>query len=752
MTEKAFHDEILRQGSLPIAVHRLALPILLWSMLIVGAWASTAEALNGRVIDARTKQPIAGAEVTIAGLTGSVKTDADGRFTWRPDPTPPFLIIVILADGRVGRPVSVERLDAAAVLIVPIEATVTAEVTVTSGVAPSIDATPGAALTMLTSRDLLQRAPSNLIQAVENVPGVNQVSEGQAAVPAVRGLARGRTLILIDGSRVTSERRVGPSASFMDPSVAESVDVARGPGSVAYGSDAFGGVISVRTKRPPYTGTRVTAAGTAGFGLADARGEFTFSQGFTSGGVIVSGHTRNAEDYHGPDARVLNSGSEDHGVLARAEGRVGAGTVGVSWQSDFGREIERPRDNSDAVRFYYPYDDSHRFNVTYERTSVPVMGALRLAGFFGATSQRTDQDRLPKPTIARDFVRADISAKDFQFRATGERASGAARMEFGVDVNGRTGLEAQDIAIQYSLAGDVVSSTESLSIESAHRTDTGVFFQGEVPLTARFTVAGGARGDWVSNVNEGGYFGDRTVANSAAAGFAAITAGPFARVTFTAQIARGFRDPTLSDRFYRGPTGRGFITGNPDLEPETSLQVDLGVRYATSRVRLAGYLYHYDINNLIERYPVDEDSFAFRNRGQAEIRGAEVEMQADLGRGYTLEAGAQVSRGVAVDDDADLDDVSPDMFSFVLRKAFGVKVSAYGRVAVHADDNRPGPSEIAAPGHTNVDLGASWFPSTHIEVRVALRNVLNQGYYASPDPRWVYAPGLNGFITLQVKF
>ena len=87
------------------------------------------------------------------------------------------------------------------------------------------------------------------MQALETVPGINQVSEGHASVPAVRGLARGRTLFLIDGGRVTAERRVGPSGTFLDPSVVEGIDVARGPGSVAYGSDAFGGVISVRTRR-----------------------------------------------------------------------------------------------------------------------------------------------------------------------------------------------------------------------------------------------------------------------------------------------------------------------------------------------------------------------------------------------------------------------------------------------------------------------------------------------------------------------
>jgi outer membrane receptor protein involved in Fe transport len=727
--------------------------IFIWIFALASLAApAAAEAFQGRVIDARTKQPIAGAEVTIAGLTGSVKTDADGRFTWRPDPVPPFLIIVILPDGRVGRPVSVSALDPAAILTVPIEAAVTEEITVTSGVAPSIDATPGSAMTMLTARDLLQRAPANLMQAVENVPGVSAVSEGQAAVPAVRGLARGRTLILIDGSRVTSERRVGPSASFMDPSVAESVDVARGPGSVAYGSDAFGGVISVRTKRPSYAGTSIMGAGTVGAGLPDRRGDVTFSHGLGNGGIIVSAHARNQEDYEGPDEPVLNSGSEDYGVLARVEHRAGGGTVAASWQSDFGRDVERPRNNSDAIRFYYPYDDSHRFNASYEHPAVPGFGTVKVSGFLGAMSQRTDQDRVPTATRPRDIARADITAGDFQFRATAERATGAARMEFGADINGRTGLEAHDILIQYDLAGDVVSTSDNVSIESAHRTDTGLFVQGEVPMGGRFTAAGGARVDYVRNVNEGGYFGDRTVSNGAMAGFGALTAGPFRQFTFSAQIARGFRDPTLSDRFYRGPTGRGFITGNPDLEPETSLQLDLGVRYATGRLRLAGYVYHYDIKNLIERYPVDMDSFAFRNRGQAEIRGVEGEMQADLGGGYTLEAGAQVSRGRAVDDDAALDDISPDSVSVVIRKGIGARVSVFGRVASYADDNRPGPSEVAAPGHTNVDVGATWFASSHLEVRGAVRNLLNQEYYASPDPRFVLAPGINGFVTLQVKF
>jgi hemoglobin/transferrin/lactoferrin receptor protein len=570
------------------------------------------------------------------------------------------------------------------------------------------------------------------MQAIETVPGVNQVSEGQAAVPAVRGLARGRTLLLIDGSRVSSERRVGPSATFIDPSVIDTVDVARGAGSVAYGSDAFGGVISIRTRRPGFTGTAFDGSVTMGGGIPDRRADVTFTKGFGTSGILISAHGRSVDDYDGPDAAVVNSGYGDSGFLVRADRTTAGGLLSVSWQSDFGRDIERPRNNSNAVRFYYPFENSHRLNLSFERPELAGIGAFKVSGFFGAIAQRTDQDRIPTFYRARDIVRADISARDFQVRASIETRRADTRLEFGTDINGRLGLEAHDVAIQYDLAGGVVSNSDTLSVESASRVDTGVFLQADRPLAPWLSAGGGVRLDYVRNVNNGGFFGDRTVSNGAAAGFGALTAGPFEHVTLTAQLSRGFRDPTLSDRFFRGPSGRGFITGNPDLEPETSVQVDLGARYATDRLQVA--------------------AFFFRNRGRARITGVELEAQAAMGRGFSIEFGAQHSRGRAVDDGTALDDISPNSASVVLRKTFGARVSTFARVAWYDADDRPGPGEIPAPGHTNVDAGATWELNRRVEVRGAVRNLLNEQYFASPDPRFVPAPGVNGFVTLRVRF
>ena len=200
--------------------------------------------IDGRLVDARSAAPIAGAEITIVGQRGSVRTDNAGRFRWPITPRMPCIVVVVLADGRVARPIRLSTVDAARELTLAIDAALNESVVVI-GTAPTIDASPAASTTLLTTRDLEMRHPPTLSQALDVVPGVNAISEGQAAVPAIRGLARGRTLILVDGSRAATERRSGANAAFLDPGVARTIEVARGPGSVAYGSDAFGGVIVV---------------------------------------------------------------------------------------------------------------------------------------------------------------------------------------------------------------------------------------------------------------------------------------------------------------------------------------------------------------------------------------------------------------------------------------------------------------------------------------------------------------------------
>ena len=724
----------------------------LLSLLVCLTTAVDAVALEGRVVEKFTGRPVAKAEVSILGRPGSTVTDADGRFSWHPDPVPPFEVLVVLSGERYTKPVIVEALPAEGPLVIEVAPLIAEAVTVTAGAAPDIQTTPGNGATLLTGADLESRQPVNLTQALENVPGVSQVSEGHASVPAVRGMARGRTLILIDGARVTSERRVGPSATFLDPFVLESVEVSRGPGSVAYGSDAFGGVIYARTRRPePGAPLRTRMVGTLGAGMPERRVGVELSKGTSRGGVLMQAHYRNIDDYRSPGGDVFNSGASDSGFRVRGEHEFAAGTLGLGWQSDFGRDIERPRNNSRVVRFLYPTEDSHRLTLNYLLRNAAGFSRIGVDSYLGAHAQVTDQDRFPTATAGRSLERGDVSATDFQVRAAAERPVASARVEFGLDVNGRVDLEALDTVTAWDLSGAVVRDATSISIDDARRTDTGIFGSIELPVTRMLVAGAGARVDRVGTENRGGFFGSRSTSNTASSGYVSVTAGPFAGVSITAQMSRGFRDPVLSDRYFRGPTGRGFITGNPDLEPETSAQFDLAARFTSRRVRAALFLYQYNIQDLVERFETDADFFFFRNRGEGRIRGFEVESQVELGWGLTGELAAQIARGELLDDRTFLDDAPQDNAGVQLRKAVG-RGFVQARVARYMRDERPGPTEVVTPGYTLIDLAGGVPLSEHLDLRGIVRNLLDETYYASPDVRFVLAPGINASITAVVRF
>lgn len=728
--------------------------IVLVALAALGAAVLPALAFEGLVVDDRTGQPIAHAEVAITGRPGSIYTDSDGRFVWKPTPPPPFEILVVLPGERYTKPVLIERLPDAGPLEVRVSMLVEELVTVMAGAAPDIEATPGAATTLLSGREVQTRMPANLTQVLENVAGVAQVSEGQAAVPAIRGLARGRTVILLDGARVSTERRVGPSATFLDPFVLDGVEVARGPGSVAYGSDAFGGVILARTRRvAPGSPLEVRASTTLGVGLPEQRAALAISGSLgrrTS--VLAEAHYRNFDDYDSPRGEVFNSSARDKGFLFRTTHQLPNGELSVSWQSDFGGDIDRPRTNSRTVRFFYPTEDSHRFTVNYGATNVGGFARVDLTGLLGAYHVVTDQARFATATRGRSLERADVDARDFQVRASAERLFGQARLTVGSDVSGRFGLRALDITEQYSTAGALTSRAENVSVDRARRADAGVFATIEVAPVSTLILAGGVRGDRVSTRNRGGYFGDASTSNGSASGFASATLDLSHGFSLTGQVARGFRDPVLSDRYYRGPTGRGFITGNPDLDPETSLQFDGGLRYTSAKLRLGAYAFHYRIDDLVERYETTTDFFFFRNRGRARIRGVEVEAQAQLAPSTSLEIAGHIQRGTALDNGAALDDIAPDTLTLLLRHQFSSRLSAHVRGAFFATDDRPGPTEQARPAYAVADAVVTFRFNDQLELRGSARNLLDAAYLVSPDSRAVYAPGRSASLTVATRF
>jgi outer membrane receptor protein involved in Fe transport len=193
------------------------------------------------------------------------------------------------------------------------------------------------------------------------------------------------------------------------------------------------------------------------------------------------------------------------------------------------------------------------------------------------------------------------------------------------------------------------------------------------------------------------------------------------------------------------------VTGNPDLEPETSLQFDGVVRYTASNWRWSFYLYEYRIDDLIERYEEEEDFFFFRNRGEAQIRGIELEAQGEIGYGFAIELGGQITKGKALDDGAPLDNIGPENIWIQTRKSLGDGFVQL-RAAFYGDDQDAGPTEVPTPSYTLLDAAAGWKITPKAELRFMARNLLNSSYQLSSDRRSPLAPGISGLATINVTF
>ncbi len=117
---------------------------------------------------------------------------------------------------------------------------------------PAFDAP--AAVSVLTKEDVRERRNARSVpDAMLRLPGVmvQKTSAGQSS-PFLRGFTGYHDLFLIDGIRLNNSTfRSGPNQywSTVDSYLVESLEVARGPHSVLYGSDAVGGTVNVLPRR-----------------------------------------------------------------------------------------------------------------------------------------------------------------------------------------------------------------------------------------------------------------------------------------------------------------------------------------------------------------------------------------------------------------------------------------------------------------------------------------------------------------------
>ena len=126
-------------------------------------------------------------------------------------------------------------------------------------------------VTMLSDQDLQQLKPGPIIEALDQMPqflnnstpqnSYNFSTTSGQSFLNMRGLGINRTLVLLDGRRVTASSRLGATdISTLPQSLLQRVDIVTGGASAVYGSDAVAGVVNF-VLNTRFTGLELSGSG-----------------------------------------------------------------------------------------------------------------------------------------------------------------------------------------------------------------------------------------------------------------------------------------------------------------------------------------------------------------------------------------------------------------------------------------------------------------------------------------------------------
>jgi hemoglobin/transferrin/lactoferrin receptor protein len=210
------------------------------------------------------------------------------------------------------------------------------------------------------------------------------------------------------------------------------------------------------------------------------------------------------------------------------------------------------------------------------------------------------------------------------------------------------------------------------------------------------------------------------------------------------QYARGFRAPAYSD-VNNGFTNVAFgytTLPNPELKPETSNNLEAGLRAATTRFGGGLVVFDNHFRDFIETVTVGVDPRGFvlfqpRNVSQARIRGVELYGEARIGRNWQLRGSAAAQRGDNETADVPLNSIPPAQASLGLlysAKVWGGELAT--TVAASKSGSRIDRSTVnqfATPAYQLVDLTAYRDLGAHLRLQVGLFNLLDQKYWLWPN-------------------
>lgn len=450
--------------------------------------------------------------------------------------------------------------------------------------------------------DELATATGSLSEALALQPSVSLNGQpGLFQTLNIRGLARQRVQSFLNGMRLTSERRAGVSASFLDPLLLGGVEIIQGPASTYYGSGALAGALQLllREDASPWLSSGFASDGNER-NLAVGTGNANFSAGIAlrqrDDGKTVKGDTK----FDRFDQ-----------LSAYYQRQFNVGAYSVDWQLIGSKAEDIGKDNSQ-----FPLD---RIVLYPEENHLLSQVKLSGTGNWAARLSLHYQDLLTRETRG---MRSEIQGLESQVSEVANRAmdigftledrwqAGQLSGQYGFDYFGRRGVNArQDDFTLSRRRGPTQSLDDGEENESAFfATANRDFDFVSVHLGGRWTyfTQSDSRSEKISQ-SKGSYF--LTVRK------------PLGDWDLSLSYGTSSRFASLTERLFIGTTGRGDVVGNSRLLPENASELDIGIDYQSDRLAFELHRFAMDIDDFIERIALDENTLSYRNLYNGDLRG-----------------------------------------------------------------------------------------------------------------------------------
>ena len=566
----------------------------------------------------------------------------------------------------------------------------------------------------LLTRDDQVSLDRTIADWLATAPGISLNGQGGLFQSySLRGLSRARIRTEIDGVPIVTDRPAGNAIGFLPPFLLQSVSGVMGPVSALYGSEAMGGVITVK---PQWFSAPIVSASVQTNDAARSLSVGTLLGADTSLGWTL----RRANDAEAAKGEPLHSQYRQTALQLQHRTRWNGLTARVSALGSWGRDIGKSsKAYPDAQLTDYPHERHSVLKFELAREQTWLWRGFHHAQDWQSRSTQSDG------TAAENQYRAQTVGSLFYL--ANDLAGGTGRM--GLEWVGRRGVE-----IRYrerDSSGDVILSNTPVD---GQQDNAGLFVDHEWRLGS-WHLGMGFRFDHISQTTVG-----VKRHHSAPSASLRLDGQLSPNWMVYANAGSGFRFPTLSELYYRGITARGAIEGNPALERERSRAAEVGVSGVIGTLTISMNAYRTKITDYIERYTVDEDLRSYRNLSEGTIEGYEFTLDYQPSDAWQHRLSYQRQTGDERVTGDGLADLNPPGWRY-LGKYRNAAFSAVVDVMHRPERSRHGPGEVPLDATTVANLRLAWDINAQWQWSLACLNCSDKNFYGSADDLAPLQPG-----------